>query len=105
MGELSSVAAIVDTYGGFRVVVTQEWRFGFHLSPGEMLFVVPNFKVNEPVKWHAIPYVIKRAQKEVERFIKTRNDPELPEVLKLYQLRQSRTYQRETVNLHDICET
>lgn len=105
--QLSNLAAIVDIYGGFRVVVAQESTFKHHVRPGEMIFIVPNFKIREPVPWHDVPYVIERARQEIENWIATRNDPDSIEKgpIKLYRLRQLASFQRQTVNLFDIVET
>lgn len=103
----SDLAAIVDIYGGFRVVVAPARTFCHHVGPGERLFIVPGFKIREPVPWEKIPWVIATAKKQIDWWISTRNDPDEIEKgqIKLYRLRQSRSYQRETVNLYDIVET
>ncbi len=62
---LSAVAGIVDTGGGLRVVVTQRWRMNYHVGRGERLFVVPGFKVQEPVTGDAIAPLIDKVQRHV----------------------------------------
>jgi hypothetical protein len=102
----SDLAAIVDSYGGFRVVVAPARTFCHHLRPGEMLFQVPGFKIREPVPWGKIPWVIATARKRIEWWIQTRNDPadlEL-EPIKLYRLRQLRAF-HHCVDLTEIAET
>lgn len=67
---LSSVAGIVDEKGGFRVVVTQLHRFKHHVGKKERLFVVPDYKVKEPVPREDVPALIERVQNHV---VKTLN--------------------------------
>jgi hypothetical protein len=45
----SAVAGILDRNGGLRILVTQRWRMQAHVGEGERLFIVPHFKVQEPV--------------------------------------------------------
>jgi len=47
---LSSVACIVDKWGGRRVVVTELWRMKFHINHerAERLYVVPGLLIQEP---------------------------------------------------------
>lgn len=59
---LSSVAGIIDSGGGLRVVVTQRWRIRHHVRKGERLFIVPDMLVQEPVPWDEIPAVINKAK-------------------------------------------
>jgi hypothetical protein len=102
----SDLAAIIDNYGGFRVVVAPARTFHHHIRPGEMLFQVPGFKIREPVPWEKIPWVIETARKQIEWWIRTRNDPsELEqEAIKLYRLRQLELCQR-SLDLTTIVET
>src|SRR5215475_6822454 len=102
----SDLAAIVDSYGGLRVVVAPARTFRHHVRPGEMLFQVPDFKIREPVPWEKIPYVIALAERQVAWWIRTRNDPadlEL-EPIRFYRLRQLRACHR-SVDLTRIVET
>lgn len=48
---LSSVACIVDKWGGKRVVVTERFRMHAHVNAAreERLYVVPGLLVQEPV--------------------------------------------------------
>jgi hypothetical protein len=62
---LSSVAGIVDCEGNVRTVVTELWRFRFHVHKGERIFVVPGLLVSEPVEWELIPFVIASAEQAV----------------------------------------
>lgn len=54
----SAVAGILDTKGGIRVVVTPRWRMKYHVKEGEQIFIVPGYKVEEPVPWDDIPKMI-----------------------------------------------
>jgi hypothetical protein len=123
MVKKSSVAGILDTYGGLRVIVDspqtyyhvvggkviiqKHKAFDGHVRPDEMLFVVPGFKVQEPVPWDDIPWMIRRVEHHIKWWIETRNDPDIinSEPIKMYQLRCKRTYNNNTVNLYDIVET
>jgi len=62
----SRVAGIVSPNGGVRVVVT-DGSFEAHLQPGERLWVLPRYKVQEPVPLHQVPTLIARVQRFVER--------------------------------------
>lgn len=70
----SAVAGILDRSGGLRVVVTQRWRMHHHVGKGERLFVVPDYRVQEPVPWDDIPPLIERVQKHVASTIAPTND-------------------------------
>lgn len=74
---LSNVAGIIDKDGGFRVVVTQRWRYHHHVAAGEKLFIVPGYEVREPIPWDDIPSLIKRVELYIDWWIATRNDPQL----------------------------
>lgn len=65
----SQVAGILEAGGGVRTVVTQPWRFKFHLAEGEELFVIPHWWVREPIPYEDWPWVIGRAELEVARRI------------------------------------
>jgi hypothetical protein len=73
---LSAVAGILDRKGGLRVVVTQRWRMRHHVAKGELLFVVPGFKIQEPVPWNYIPVLIRRVELYILWWVETRNDPQ-----------------------------
>jgi hypothetical protein len=70
---LSVVAGILDRLGGLRVVVTQRFRMRHHLKRNERLFVVPDFKVQEPVPWNDIPEVIAKTKRHVAEQTATHN--------------------------------
>ena len=46
---LSSVAGILDGYGGWHTVVAPRKSLRHHVRPGQLLLVVPDYKVKEPV--------------------------------------------------------
>ena len=46
---LSSVAGILDGYGGWHTVVAPRKSLPHHVRPGQLLLVVPDYKVKEPV--------------------------------------------------------
>jgi len=103
----SSIAGIIDPWGGLRIVVAQPDTFKHHIAEGEMLFVVPNARVREPVPYHKLGWLERVTRKHIGWWIRTRNDPDAIEKgpVKLYRLRELRTNHRGTVNLHDVVET
>lgn len=46
-----------------------------HLADGELLFVVPGYRVKEPIPWNEIPLLIRKVELYVEWWITTRNKP------------------------------
>ena len=62
----SSVAGIVDSTGGLRIVVSKKWQMRYHVQNGERLFIVPGLKVQDPVSWEDQPSLINI----VENYIK-----------------------------------
>jgi hypothetical protein len=73
---LSSVAGIIDPHGGIRFVVSEEWRiFEHHVLPEEVCFVVPDFRIKEPVVWDYIPTLIRRVELYILWWLETRNAP------------------------------
>ncbi len=104
---LSAVAAVLDGYGGYHVVVAKKRDLKHHVRPGQLLLVVPDFHVREPVEYDDIPKVISRAEAHMLEWVRTRNDPDIlnhPAVA-LFLLRRQRTYHCDSVNLLDIVET
>lgn len=104
---LSAVAAVLDGYGGYHVVVARKRDLKHHVRPGQLLLVVPDFHVREPVPFDDIPRVIRRAEAYALEWVRTRNDPDdlKHPAVALFLLRRQRTYHRESVNLLDIVET
>lgn len=62
---LSDVAGIIDSKGGFRVVVTERHRFKHHVAKGERLFVVPNLKVKEPIPFEDIHGIVTKVEEHI----------------------------------------
>lgn len=58
LGKQSSVAGIVDSQGGLRIVVTQTWHMLHHVGKGERLFVVPGLLVWEPVQFSHWAWIV-----------------------------------------------
>ncbi len=104
---LSAVAAVLDGYGGYHVVVAKRNALHHHVRPGQLLLTVPDFHVREPVPWDDIPKVIARAEAYALEWIRTRNDPDdlSHPAVALFLLRRQRAYHRDSVNLLDIVET
>jgi hypothetical protein len=104
---MSVVAGILDGFGGWHVVVSSRKGLRHHVRPGQILCVVPGFRINEPVPWNDIPMVISRAEAAILEYVRTRNDPDdlRHPAVALFLLRRQRTFHRESVNLHDIVET
>jgi hypothetical protein len=98
---MARAAGILDGYGGWHAVVGE--NFDAHVRPGQILLVVPDFEVEHPVPWDLIPWVMRVIEQYVRWWCQTRNDPE--EAVKLFLIRDKRTYQRTSVNLYDIVET
>ena len=100
----SCVAGILDGYGGWHTVVAPRKSLKHHVRPGQIMVVVPGFKISEPVPWNDIPMVTGRAELAILEWIGQRNDHSDPAIA-LFLLRRKRTYHRESVHLGDIVET
>jgi len=104
----SNIAGVMDSYGGLRVVVTERWRMKHHQRHDELLFIVPNFRIAEPVPWERIPEVVARVESYIAWFIASRNDPDFhnQEHIKLYKLRcLEHPHSKRATNLEHIVET
>jgi hypothetical protein len=103
----SAVAAVLDGYGGWHTVVAPRKDLKHHVRPGQLLVVVPHYKIQEPVPWNNIPIVIGMAEHAVLEWIRTRNDPDdlKHPAVALFLLRRQRSFHRESVSLCDIVET
>jgi hypothetical protein len=101
---LSSVAGILDGYGGWHTVVAPRASLKHHVRPGQIMVVVPQYKVKEPVPWDEVPTVTRRAELAILEWIGQRNDLSDPAIA-LFLLRRKRGYQQGSVNLYDIVET
>ena len=73
---LSSVAGMLDGYGGWYTVVAPRKSLRHHVRPGQLLLVVPDYKVKEPVPWNNIPGLIRRVELHILWWINSRNDPD-----------------------------
>lgn len=104
---LSSVAAVLDGYGGWHTVVASRKSLRHHVCEGQLMLVVPGYKIQEPVPWDDIPTVIGKAEQHILEWIRTRNDPDdlAQPAVALFLLRRQRTYNCGSVNLYDIAET
>lgn len=103
----SVVAAVLDSYGGVRVIVSHKSKLKHHIRHDELCLVVPDVRIREPVPWSWIPCVIRGAHAHLDWWIKTRNDPEyggFREHVVMRGLRQLENPGR-SLNLLDICET
>lgn len=102
----SVLAGIIDSYGGIRYVVTQSESLKHHVRCDELLIVVPDLIVHEPIAWNDIPIVIERVNLWVEEWLRGR--PNLDDVgynaIKMYRIRQLHNPNR-TIDLHEIVET
>ncbi len=70
---LSHVAGILSPDGGTRTVVGQPEDLRDNTLPGERLYVVPGFRIREPVPWGMIPAVIEAAQQQILKDTKKDN--------------------------------
>lgn len=61
----SSVAGIIDRNGGLRVVIAAPETFHSHVGPGERIFIVPDYEIEEPVSYNDTPSVIVHVQRHV----------------------------------------
>lgn len=87
----SGLAGIVDVWGGMRVIVSEPWRLIYHLGIGEHVFLLPGIWLAEPVPWHCIPGIIIAVEQYIADWINSRNDPDLDEPLRLYEIRCMRS--------------
>ena len=107
----SLVAAILDSYGNVGVAVATKRSMRWQARHDELLLIVPNFKVREPVPWAAIPTVIFTAHNYLDWWIETRNDPDFGgfrEHVTMYKLRKlenAGTGPRRSLHLPDIAYT
>jgi len=105
----SRIAGILDSYGGFRVMVAHEETFVHHVRAGEFLYVVPDKFVHEPIAWKDIPMVCHCADFYLAEWIDRNglgNEPERREAIIMWQLRQKRHPERSgSVHLPDIVYT
>jgi hypothetical protein len=86
----SVIAAILDTYGGVRFIVTHRKDLQNHVRHDELVIIAPRLRVHEPIAWDDIPIVIERAELEIKKWIDQHqkpNDPVQQEIVTMYRLR------------------
>jgi hypothetical protein len=66
----ASVAGIIDSGGGIRIVVSDIPGFARHLQPKEVLFIVPNLLVDDPLESNQRNSIISQTIEYVESRIK-----------------------------------
>jgi hypothetical protein len=86
---MSHVAGVIDTYGGLRVVVGTKRSIRANARCDDLMLIVPELRIREPVQWEKIPWLVGRVQHHVREWIMARNDPNHPrrENITMYQLR------------------
>jgi len=72
------VSYVAGIYGekGMRVVVTRraiDFK-RFHVGPGEKCLIVPDLRVEEPVAWNAIPFILRKAYDHVNKRVAPHNN-------------------------------
>ncbi len=102
----SVLAGIIDTYGSVRFVVTQRTNLKHHVRHDEVLIVVPDLKVHEPIAWNDIPGAIRRIELAVDDWLKRGlpNEPHAREAATMHKLRRKEQHQ-QSLDLSAICET
>jgi hypothetical protein len=103
----SHLAGILDTYGGLRFIVAHRNSFKHHVRHDELLIVVPNLVVHEPIAWNDIPIVVERITLTVNDWIE-RNHPNeffAQEAIKMYRIRRLEGQFARSLDLGAIVET
>ena len=103
---MALIAFMLDTYGGARTVVGEPESLQANAAVDDLVHVVPNLTVQEPIAWGDIPYVIERARIEFEKWLATRPnlDEEKHRSVTLYRLRALELNQR-SLDLSSLVET
>lgn len=103
----SVLAGILDTYGGIRYVVTYRSELKRHKRHDEVMIVVPDVTVHEPIASWDIPGVTRCVDLAVDEWLArgTPNEPHARECAVMYKLRRSRGFNRDSVHIHDLVET
>ena len=72
---MERVAAVLDKFGGLRVLAGDPGTFDQHLveENEDRLFLVPDLYVTTPIPWDDIPEVIEKAQKHVVKTLAPTN--------------------------------
>jgi hypothetical protein len=73
---LSSVAGILDGYGGWHTVVAQRKSLRPTCGRANSCSSFPTTKSKEPVPWNNIPGLIRRVELHILWWINSRNDPD-----------------------------
>lgn len=97
----SHVAAILDTYGGMRVVVAHK-----HHKRHDEVLIASDLLVHTPIAWGDIPGLIGRATSELDKWVERSrpNEPHALEAVTMYKLR-CLEMEQSSLNLYDIVET
>lgn len=104
----SVIAAILDRYGGVRVVVTHRHLLKNHKRCDEICVTVPHLTVHEPIGWNDIPSVVASAEHSLDQWIKDNrpNEDWAIEACKMRQLRKlEHINSHKSLNLEVIAET
>jgi hypothetical protein len=104
----SVIAAILDRYGGVRVVVTHRHLLKNHKRDDEICVTVPHVTLHEPIGWNKIPEVVARAESFLDQWI-TDNRPNEDWAVEAYKMRQLRKLEhlssKRALNLEHIVDT
>jgi hypothetical protein len=102
----SHCAGIIDTYGSVRFVVAHQKDFKHHARHDELLIVVPDLLVHEPIAWGDIPGCIRRIERAIDEWIARgiSNEPTAKEAVTMYRLR-CLEQQQQSLDLTAIVET
>jgi hypothetical protein len=69
----SRLAGVLNIRGECRTVISNGC-LTCHLFAGERLFIVPDFTIHEPVPWSRLPEMVRRAERHINWWVRTRND-------------------------------
>jgi len=105
----SVIAGILNSYGGFMVIVAHADTLQHHVRAGDFLYVVPDKIVHEPIAWCDGPMVCACADQYLAGLIERNgfgNEPERREALIMWHLMQKRHPEsRRSIHLPDIVYT
>jgi hypothetical protein len=102
----SHCAGIMDTYGCVRFIVAHQRTFKHHVRPDEILIVVPDLLVHEPIAWSDIPGCLRRIERAIDEWIARGipNEPHAREAVVMHKLRR-KEQDPQSLDLCAICET
>lgn len=89
-------------------MVAEKSTFKHHLRFDELLIVVPDVTVQEPVPWDLRPLIVARIELEVDRWIEQYrpNSPHAREAIAMYRLRRlEHLHSKRSLDLSRIVET